>query len=93
MAGIRVEGCRDVFIDNCKFINCDMAIHASNTHNLTVNKLSITDCGKGIGLYDCWDSEINDVKINQSLANNSKSINIFKLTKLTTFIKYYMIYG
>lgn len=93
MAGIRVEGCHDVTINDSKFINCDIAIHASNTNNLKVNKLSIIDCEKGIGLYECRDSQINDVNIHQPLVKTSRPSNLFKLTKLTSLIKYYMIYG
>ena len=77
----------------CKFANCDIAIHASNTHNLKVNKLSITDCEKSIGLYDCWESQINDVNIHQPLVKNSKLRNLLTPTKLTSLIKYYMIHG
>ncbi len=90
MAGIYIEGGSDIFIDNCTFERCDIAIDARNTKNLRVNQAHINDCEKGVKLDDCWDSEINDIYIDKKAYKYSKGINNFRLTKLTTMVRFYM---
>lgn len=92
MAGIRVEGGSNISIINCIFDRCDIAVHATNTHNLRINESHINNCEKGIGLYDCWDSRVSNVNIDQSTPKYSKMISRFKLNKLTDLVRYHMMH-
>lgn len=93
MIGILIQGGSNNSIINCTFEGLETAIQATNTHNLKIDTANVVNCEKGIGLNNCWDSKLNNVTIDQPLVKNSKSNNRFKLTKLTSLIKYYMIHA
>ena len=79
-SGISMEGCRNVTIKNCSFINCWQAISIDSNesdprpnHDIIIRNNNIDDCANGIICTDynsiLIDSIIKDNKINISAAN------------------------
>ena len=93
MIGILMQGGSNNSIINCTFEGLGTAIQATNTHNLKIDTANIINCKKGIGLNDCWDSKVSDVKIDQPLLKNSATSNTFRIAKLTALVRHYMIHS
>ncbi|MFW1958238.1 right-handed parallel beta-helix repeat-containing protein [Acinetobacter johnsonii] len=91
MAGIRIDRCKNVRITGGYFEGNDIAVHATNSTEIYMERNQINDCGKGIVLDDCWDSEIKDTYIN-SITVNPYGFNNFRLKLLARLIRHYMKY-
>lgn len=85
MPAILMHNCIGGKIIDCSFENFDVAVEATNSRDIQIIGGTINNCDKGIKLDDCWDSGVTE-----TLINNSRSSDQFRLSFLSAVINYYM---